>query len=86
MSTVALVAAVYLAGTLALAGVRVVRGPTAADRVLAVTLAGTTGIAILALLDGAGYGEGALLDVALVLAVLAAVPVVVYTTRVSDRR
>jgi multicomponent Na+:H+ antiporter subunit F len=84
MSAVALGLAGYLLVTLVPVALRALRGPTTADRVLAVTLAGTTGIAALALI-GRATGVGALLDVALVLAVLAAVPVVVYTTRVVDR-
>jgi multicomponent Na+:H+ antiporter subunit F len=85
MSTVALAAAFYLLATLALVAVRLVRGTTTADRVLAVTLLGTSGIAALALLERGLGGDGALLDAALVLAVLAAVPVIVYATRVVDR-
>lgn len=51
---------------------RVVRGPTRADRLLAVQLFGTTGAAILLLL-AEGQDQPALIDAALVLAVLAAV-------------
>ncbi|MBL4610568.1 monovalent cation/H+ antiporter complex subunit F [Halopseudomonas sp.] len=51
---------------------RVLRGPTRADRMLAVQLFGTTGAAILLLL-AQGQGQPALIDAALVLAVLAAV-------------
>lgn len=51
---------------------RVVRGPTRSDRLLAVQLLGTTGAAILLLLAD-GQQQPALIDAALVLAVLAAV-------------
>lgn len=51
---------------------RVVRGPTRTDRMLAVQLFGTTGAAILLLL-AEGQDQPALIDAALVLAVLAAV-------------
>lgn len=51
---------------------RVLRGPTRADRLLAVQLFGTTGAAILLLL-AEGQEQPALIDAALVLAVLAAV-------------
>lgn len=51
---------------------RVIRGPTPADRLLAVQLFGTAGTAIL-LLMATETGERALQDVALVLALLAAV-------------
>ena len=56
---------------------RVLRGPSRADRMLAAQLFGTTGVAILVLLALAS-GTGALLDVALTLAVLAAVSVVAF--------
>ncbi len=68
----ALTAAAVLALLTVLAGlVRVVRGPTRADRIMAAQLLGTGGIAVLLLLAAAG-GDMALLDLALVLAVLAA--------------
>jgi multicomponent Na+:H+ antiporter subunit F len=50
---------------------RALRGPTAADRLLAALLFGTTGVAILALLSV--FAGNALLDAALVLALLAAI-------------
>lgn len=51
--------------------VRLLRGPSAADRVMAAQLAGTGLVAVCLLLATAGAGP-ALLDVALTLAVLAA--------------
>ena len=51
---------------------RVLKGPTRADRMLAVQLFGTTGAAILLLL-AQGEDQPALIEAALVLAVLAAV-------------
>lgn len=60
---------------------RVWRGPLAADRMLAAQLFGTTGVAILVLLAEA-LGTPALRDVALVLALLAAMAVVVFVRRV----
>lgn len=51
--------------------VRVFRGPTPADRMLAVQLSGTGSAAILVALSSAG-GMSGLLDVALVVALLAA--------------
>ncbi|GGC91644.1 monovalent cation/H+ antiporter complex subunit F [Halopseudomonas salina] len=51
---------------------RLVRGPTRADRLLTVQLFGTTGAAILLVLAHA-QGQPALIEAALVLAVLAAV-------------
>ncbi|MAT65452.1 MAG: pH regulation protein F [Gammaproteobacteria bacterium] len=59
---------------------RVVRGPTAADRMLAAQLFGTTAVAILLVLAQAG-GVAALRDVALVFALLAAVAAVAFVRR-----
>lgn len=50
---------------------RVLRGPTRADRLMAVQLIGTGGIAVLLIL-AAAQGEAALLDVALLLALVSA--------------
>ncbi|MFN3323300.1 MAG: monovalent cation/H+ antiporter complex subunit F [Bryobacteraceae bacterium] len=57
--------------------VRILRGPTRADRMLAAQLFGTTGVAILLLL-AEGLAMPALRDVALVFALLAAVATVVF--------
>jgi multicomponent Na+:H+ antiporter subunit F len=72
--------AVFLLLTLVAGMVRVVRGPTAADRMLAAQLFGTTGAAILLLLALAGKTT-ALLDVTLVFALLAAVVGVAFANR-----
>ena len=56
---------------------RVMKGPSAADRMLAAQLFGTTAVALLLLLAQA-TSEFALLDVALVLAVLAAITAVAF--------
>lgn len=64
--------ALFLLVNLLAALVRVMRGPTAADRLLAALLFGTTGVAILLLLAYAGGGHG-LVDTALVFALLAAI-------------
>ena len=64
---------------------RVLRGPTAADRMLAAQLFGTTAVALLLLLAQA-YDKAALRDVALVFALLAAVTTVAFVRRAwSDR-
>jgi multicomponent Na+:H+ antiporter subunit F len=63
--------AVLLLANLLAALIRVMRGPTAADRMLAALLFGTTGVAVLLLLVDAG-ADAALVDVALVFALLAA--------------
>lgn len=71
--------------TLALGLVRVLLGPTDGDRMLGAQLIGTAGVAILALLS-AVLGQPALIDVALVLALLAAVSVAALTGRAGVRR
>jgi multicomponent Na+:H+ antiporter subunit F len=84
------VSATYLATSvfllLALAGglARVLRGPTAADRMLAAQLLGTTGVAILLLLAEA-QAEPALRDAALLLAMLAVLAVVAFVHRARRR-
>jgi multicomponent Na+:H+ antiporter subunit F len=60
--------------------VRVARGPTPADRMLAAQLFGTTGVAILLLLADA-LALRAIRDVALVFALLAAVLAVAFVKR-----
>ena len=56
---------------------RVMKGPSAADRMLAAQLFGTTAVALLLLLAQA-TSDFALLDVALVLAILAAITAVAF--------
>jgi multicomponent Na+:H+ antiporter subunit F len=63
---------------------RVMRGPTAADRMLAAQLFGTTAVAVLLLL-AEGMGTAALRDIALVFALLAAVAAVAFVQRVWSR-
>lgn len=72
--------ALFLLVNLLAALVRALRGPTAADRMLAALLFGTTGVGVLLLLAHAGGGT-ALLDVALVLAGLAAIAGVAFARR-----
>jgi multicomponent Na+:H+ antiporter subunit F len=64
-------AAAFILAMVALGLVRVLRGPGNADRIMAAQLLGTGGIAVVLLL-GAATGEGATIDVALTLALLAA--------------
>jgi multicomponent Na+:H+ antiporter subunit F len=64
---------------------RVVLGPTAADRMLAAQLFGTTAVAVLLLL-AEGMARPALRDIALVFALLAAVAAVAFVQRVWSRR
>jgi multicomponent Na+:H+ antiporter subunit F len=60
---------------------RVMRGPTAADRMLSAQLFGTTAVATLLVLSAA-MGDEALLDIALVFALLAAVAAVAFVQRI----
>jgi multicomponent Na+:H+ antiporter subunit F len=71
-------AAVAILCTLLLSFIRVCRGPTAEDRLLGIQSFGTVGTAVVILLylDGARPG---FLDVALVMAMLAAVTVITFT-------
>lgn len=72
MAELPLLLALFLLANLLVALRWVVRGPTQADRMLAALLFGTTGVAVLLLLAEAG-DTTALLDVALVFALLAAI-------------
>lgn len=72
--------AVLLLATIFAGLVRVLRGPTPADRMLAALLFGTTGVAILLLLAEA-TDRPHLQDVALVFALLAAVTTVAFVRR-----
>jgi multicomponent Na+:H+ antiporter subunit F len=72
-----LATALFLLLTVMAGLVRVARGPTPADRMLAAQLFGTTGVAILLVL-AAALDARALRDVALVFALLAAVLAVTF--------
>jgi multicomponent Na+:H+ antiporter subunit F len=69
------VSGVLLVGAATLVGLglalfwRVIAGPTAADRVIAVNVIGTATVVVIALV-GAAFGEPGFLDVALVYALL----------------
>lgn len=80
MSTLPLLLAAFLLANLLAALLRVARGPTAADRLLAALLFGTIGVAVLLLLAHAGDAP-ALVDVALVFALLAAIAGAAFTQR-----
>lgn len=80
MSAILLAAALFLLLNVIAGLVRIARGPTTADRMLAAQLFGTTGVATLLLLDAA-LDARALRDVALVFALLAAVLSVAFVKR-----
>ena len=77
--------ALFLLLTLVAGLVRVLRGPTPADRMLAAQLFGTTGVAMLLLQAEAGQ-RPALVDVALIVALLAAVAVIAFVHRSAQPR
>jgi len=66
-----LAASGFLLATVALGLLRILRGPSDADRMMAAQLLGTGGVGALLLL-GAATGESGAVDVALTLALLAA--------------
>jgi len=78
-------AALGVALSLGLGLLRVVRGPEAGDRMLATQLIGTTGVGLLLLL-GTLLEQSALIDVALILALLAAVAAAAFTARERETR
>lgn len=85
MSRLPLLLALFLLANLLATLVRVVRGPTAADRLLAALLFGTTGVTVLLLLAYAGGGD-TLVDVALVFALLAAITGAAFAQRAWRRQ
>jgi multicomponent Na+:H+ antiporter subunit F len=72
--------AVILALSLALGLVRILLGPGTGDRMLAAQLIGTAGVGILVLLS-LSLEQPALIDVALILALLAVVAAAAFTGR-----
>lgn len=76
------IAATGVLATIALGLLRVERGPTRGDRMLAAQMLGTGTVAVLLLLARAA-GLPALLDVALVLALLASVASAVFVRRIG---
>lgn len=85
MTTFYLGVAVFLVLTLAAGLVRVLRGPTGADRMLSAQLLGTTGVAILLLLAEV-QEEAALRDAAFLLALLAVFAVIAFVHRARGAR
>lgn len=84
MTVVLWIAAASVLATVALGLVRVERGPSNGDRMLAAQLLGTGTVAVLLLLAHAADAP-ALLDVALVLALLASVAGAVFVRRIGVR-
>lgn len=80
MNTLALGVALFLLANLVVALIAAARGPTPADRMLMALLFGSTGTAVMVLLAAAGGGSP-LVDVALVLALLAAIGGIAFAKR-----
>ena len=80
LSEVHLAVALVLLITMTLGLIRLVIGPSPAERLMAAQLLSTTGVGILLLLARV-LAAPALLDVALVLALLAAVAAIAFTRR-----
>ena len=78
-----LAVAVFVLAMVALGLVRILRGPAAADRMMAAQLLGAGGIAALLLLGVATQADAAI-DVALVLALLAAFASVAFVQGAAD--
>ncbi len=76
-------AAAFVLAMVALGLLRIVRGPSAADRIMAAQLLGTGGVAILLLLSQAVPMPG-VVDVALVLTLLAAFVSVAFIKAARD--
>lgn len=76
--------ALFLLVTVLAGVVRAVRGPTLADRILVTQLFGTTGVAVLVLLSAAP-GREHLRDVALLVALFAAVTVIAFVRVAAPR-
>lgn len=84
MTEFLLATAAFVLGTVALGLVRILRGPTNADRMLAAQLLGTGGVAALLLL-GVATGTSALAEVGLLLALLAAFASVAFVSGAASR-
>ena len=80
MNTLLMSIALFLLANLVVALIAAARGPTPADRMLTALLIGTTGTGILVLLAQAMHLP-ALVDVALVLALLAAIGGIAFAKR-----
>lgn len=80
MTSLYLLAATVLLVSLISGMYRLLRGPTPGDRILVIQLFGTTAVAVLILI-GKVANSPALVDVALVLALLAAITIVAFVRR-----
>ena len=80
MSLAHIVYAAILLLTIGVGMIRIIKGPTAADRMLAAQLFGTCGVAIILLL-AKGLGETLLTDIGLAFALLAPLSTITFIRR-----
>lgn len=80
MSWLHIFCALILLAAMAVGMIRIVIGPTAADRMMTAQLFGTCGVAIL-LLFAHGFARAVLLDIALVFALLATLATMTFVRR-----
>jgi multicomponent Na+:H+ antiporter subunit F len=80
VTEILLAASLVLLATMSVGLLRAFRGPTPSDRMMAVQLMGSSGIGVLLVL-GPAIAVPALVDVALVFALLAAVAIAAFTRR-----
>ena len=85
MSELLLIASVLLGFNLVLSLLAMLRQPTASDHMLSAQLLGTNGVGLMLLL-ALSREQSRLIDVALVLALLAAVVVIAFTRRDREPR
>lgn len=85
MSELLLIASTLLGFNLALSLLAMLRQPTGSDRMLSAQLLGTNGVGLMLLL-ALSQEQAGLIDVALVLALLAAVVVIAFTRRTQEPR
>lgn len=83
MTDFLLIAALVVLATVAGGLIRILRGRGDAERMMAAQLLGSGGVAVL-LLGGVAAGVAAVLDVALILALLAAFAAIAFVKRGSD--
>lgn len=84
-TTVTSVAMFMLALAAAMAVIRLLRGPSAPDRVVAVDLLGTLSVSLL-VVGAAASGQQAFLDAALIIALIAFVSTIAYAQFIERKR
>ena len=85
MSAITVLCAAIVLGTIHVGLVRIFRGPLPGDRMMSAQLMGTAGTAVVLLL-AAGFDAPSLIDIALVMALLAATASLAFVRCVPARR